>query len=277
MAQTVRMTEKTYRTPGGTIHYWVNPLLPGRPALVLLPGLTSDHRLFEAQIAAFAGQYNLVAWDAPGHGRSRPFRLDFTMAQKAAWLHEILQREGVRRPVLVGQSIGGYVAQCYLQHYPGQAGGFVAIDSQPIGRRYMTNFEFWLLNHMAAVYSLIPWRVLRTSAWRSVGVTPYARQNMRRMVVQYTRDEFCALMKHGFALMAGAVGADLPVPPCPTLLLCGEDDQTGSVRRVNPVWAETERLPLIWVPRAAHNANDDNPKAVNREIAQFVREELTES
>lgn len=85
------MTEKTHAVPNGVIHYWMNDFQPGRAVLVFLPGLTADHRLFDKQVEAFESTYNLLAWDAPGHGKSRPFVMDFTLAQKAAWLHAILQ------------------------------------------------------------------------------------------------------------------------------------------------------------------------------------------
>ncbi len=45
------MIEKTYITPSGTIHYWVNEGQAEAPTLVFLPGLTADHRLFEKQIS----------------------------------------------------------------------------------------------------------------------------------------------------------------------------------------------------------------------------------
>lgn len=92
------MTEKTYAAPNGVIHYWMNDFQPGRAVLVFLPGLTADHRLFDKQVEAFESTYNLLAWDAPGHGKSRPFVMDFTLAQKAAWLHAILQAEGITAP-----------------------------------------------------------------------------------------------------------------------------------------------------------------------------------
>lgn len=79
------MTEKTHAVPNGVIHYWMNDFQPGRAVLVFLPGLTADHRLFDKQVEAFESTYNLLAWDAPGHGKSRPFVMDFTLAQKAAW------------------------------------------------------------------------------------------------------------------------------------------------------------------------------------------------
>lgn len=101
------MTEKTHAVPNGVIHYWMNDFQPGRAVLVFLPGLTADHRLFDKQVEAFESTYNLLAWDAPGHGKSRPFVMDFTLAQKAAWLHAILQAEGITAPVLVGSRSAG--------------------------------------------------------------------------------------------------------------------------------------------------------------------------
>ena len=43
------MTEKTYETASGTIHYWTSDIIPGRKTLVFLPGLTADHHLFDKQ------------------------------------------------------------------------------------------------------------------------------------------------------------------------------------------------------------------------------------
>ncbi len=68
------MTEKTFVTPCGSIHYWVNSICPHRQSLVFLPGLTADHRLFDKQIAHFHKQYNVLVWDAPGHAASWPWK-----------------------------------------------------------------------------------------------------------------------------------------------------------------------------------------------------------
>ena len=125
------MQEKLHHTTQGSIHYWTDACAPGPMTLVLLPGLTADHRLFDRQIEAFRGRWRLLAWDPPGHGASRPFALTFGLADKARWLHAILEQEGVSRFCLVGQSMGGYVAQSFLQQFPGQAAGFISIDSAP--------------------------------------------------------------------------------------------------------------------------------------------------
>ena len=151
------LTERVFSTDRGDIHYWTGVGRSDRPTLVFLPGLTADHRLFDRQTEAFAGDYGLLAWDAPGHAASRPFRLDFTLTDKAVWLHEILAREGVRRPVLIGQSMGGYVAQCFLERYPGEAAGFVSIDSAPLKRVHIATWELKFLRHTKLMYLSIPW------------------------------------------------------------------------------------------------------------------------
>ena len=103
------MTEKTFNTPYGTIHYWASSEAESLfPQLVFLPGLTADHRLFEKQIEYFEHKYPLIVWDAPGHASSWPFELSFSLMDKARWVNSILEQEGFDSPVLIGQSMGGY-------------------------------------------------------------------------------------------------------------------------------------------------------------------------
>ena len=113
------MIEKVYSTPCGVIHYWVSDNTDNNDiSLVFLPGLTADHRLFNKQIEYFEGKHNVLVWDAPGHAASWPFQLNFTLMDKAKWLAEILKTEGMKRPVIVGQSMGGYVGQALQHHNP---------------------------------------------------------------------------------------------------------------------------------------------------------------
>lgn len=266
------MQQKTYSTGRGTICYWVEPCPDSAWTLVFLPGLTADHTLFDRQIAYFSGRYSILVWDAPGHGASRPFPLDFSLDCQAQWLHDILSREGVQSFCLIGQSMGGYVAQCFLQRYPNKAGGFVAIDSAPLKRRYVTGAEIWALRHCESIYRLYPWKALQRAAVRGCACTRQGQEVMGQMMSAYTREEYCALAGHGYRMLAQAMAADLPYEiSCPALLLCGEHDRAASTRRYNKAWAKGEGLPLVWVPGAGHNSNTDNAPAVNRQIEVFMQ------
>lgn len=269
------MTEKTYKTAKGTIHYWLGKKAgDGRISLVFLPGLTADHRLFEKQIAYFEEKYTVFVWDAPGHAASRPFDLRFGLMDKAGWLDEILTEENIENPVIVGQSMGGYVGQAYLQRFPGKLKGFVSVDSAPLQRRYVTAAELWLLKRMEPVYRRYPWKMLLKSGTEGIAVTAYGRGLMRDIMMVYAGEQawYAKLAGYGFRILAEAIEADLPYEiTCPALLLCGEKDHAGSCIRYNKAWHKNTGIRLEWIPKAGHNSNTDRPEIVNRLIEEFVR------
>jgi len=266
------MDDRTFPTGSGTVRYWVDASAGQcAPWLVFLPGLTADHTLFDAQMDHFAGRASCLVWDAPAHGMSRPYPLDFTMDDYARILHGILQEEGAGRPVLVGQSLGGYVAQAYLDLFPGQAAGFVSIDSAPLKRRYYPTWEVKALRHTKGMYQAIPWALLKPwGAW-GAATTKHGRANMRSFMDGYGKREYVELVAHGYRMLADAIEAERAYDiDCPALLLCGEHDHAGDVKPFNRKWAAGEGLPLVWVPGAGHNANVDNPAFVNEQIERFV-------
>ena len=265
------MTERTFKTSSGTIHYWVNKIRPDRKTLVFLPGLTADHRLFDKQIEAFDQEFNILTWDAPGHAASRPFKLDFSLMDKTVWLHEILEEKGITHPVLIGQSMGGYVSQCFMERFPGEAAGFVSIDSAPLKRQYVTGAEIWALKRTEPMYRAFPWKTLRNLGAGGCSKTEYGRTLMEQFIDSYTKDEYCKLAGHGMKMLADAMEADLPyVIDCPAVLICGEKDQAGSAKSYNRRWAKKEGLPIYWIRDAGHNSNTDKPEEVNRIIREFV-------
>ena len=268
------MIEKTWETRCGTIRYWVSAWTgPCGPAPVFLPGLTADHRLFDRQISHFEDRCAALVWDAPGHAASWPFDFAFDLNDVARWLDEILTREGIEAPVIVGQSMGGYVGQAYAQLFPDKLKGFIAIDSAPLQREYVTAAEIWLLKRMEPVYRLYPWRALLKSGTNGVATTAYGRALMRDMMMVYDGDQarYAKLSGHGMRMLAEAMEADLPYEiRCPALLICGRKDRAGSCIRYNRAWHRKTGIPIEWIDGAGHNANTDAPEKVNRLIEAFL-------
>lgn len=268
------MEEKIYETPMGPIHYWISRKPEEtKGTLVFLPGLTADHRLFEKQAEYFKGKYNIFVWDAPGHASSWPFTLTFTLMDKARWLDEILTREHFLAPIIIGQSMGGYVGQAYAQLYPQRLRGFVSIDSAPLQRKYATAIELWLLKRMEPVYRHYPWKSLLKSGTNGVAVSAYGRKLMRDMMLVYdgSQDRYARLAGHGFRMLAEAIEADLSYQiPCPALLICGEKDHAGSCIRYNKAWHKNTGIQLEWIKGAGHNSNTDEPETVNSLIEDFL-------
>ena len=268
------MNEKTYTTPLGVIHYWVHMISADDFTLVFLPGLTADHRLFEKQISFFEGKYNVFVWDAPAHAASWPFTFDFDLMDKARWLDGILEQEGITKPVIVGQSMGGYVGQAYSEAYPKKLKGFVSIDSAPLQRRYMTSMEIWMLKRMEPIYRYYPWKSLLKAGTDGIAVTEYGRNLMREMMLVYDGDQkrYAKVAGHGFRILAEAIERNLAYEiKCPALLICGEQDKAGSCVRYNKAWHKDTGIPLEWIKDAGHNSNTDQPEIVNRLIEKLAQ------
>lgn len=269
------MTEKTHETTSGTIHYWINIIDAETTTLVFLPGLTADHRLFEKQLQYFENKYNVFVWDAPGHAASWPFCFDFSLMDKAKWLHEILEREKVAKPVIIGQSMGGYVGQAFTELYPDELKGFVSIDSAPLQRKYVTALEIWLLKRMEPVYYHYPWKSLLKSGTNGVATSDYGRKLMHEIMMTYDGNQkrYSQISGHGFKILAEAMEKNLPYEiKCPALLICGEKDRAGSCIRYNKAWHKNTGIPIELIKDAGHNSNTDKPELVNELLENLVKQ-----
>ena len=264
--------EHAHAFEGGIVHWWTpEQRLADKPWLVFLPGLTADHRLFAPQIEHVDGSVNWLAWDAPSHGASRPHQLTWSYDDVARILQSILVIENIAAPILVGQSMGGYIAQVFMDLYPTEARGFISIDSCPLGRSYYTAAELACLRHTRGLLSLIPWKRLVNLTCDGCATTEQGKDLMRSMISVYGKREFRDLAAHGYRELARAVAADrAPEITCPTLLICGEKDAAESARRYNRAWSRTTGLPVHWIADAGHNSTIDNPAALNRLIEGFL-------
>ncbi|MEU1984795.1 3-oxoadipate enol-lactonase [Nocardia sp. NPDC019395] len=105
---TVSAVELSYRSTGPDT----------APTVVLLGSLGSDLSMWDPQVAALTTEYEVVAVDLRGHGRSPAGAGDCTVADLAGDVLALLDRLGRDRVHLVGLSLGGAVAQWIAAHTP---------------------------------------------------------------------------------------------------------------------------------------------------------------
>ena len=261
------MLKKIIDDSSGNIVYWKSEIFElSRDTLFFLHGLTADHTMFEQQFPFFEDTYNIIAWDAPAHGESRPY-LKFTYENASNGLKKILDECGVSNVVLIGQSMGGFIAQAFICRYPEMAKAFVSIDSTPYGDYYSKSDKWWL-RQIEWMSKLFPEKLLKSSMAKQNALTEIGRSNMASMIGGYRKVELCQLMGIGYAgFLDDNRVCELP---CPVLLIVGEKDNTGKVRAYNKEWARRTGYPLSWIPNAAHNSNVDNPSVVNETINGFI-------
>lgn len=264
------MKEMILQTEKGGLCYWQSEHRePSAGTVFFLHGLTADHRMFQEQIAFFEKAYHVLAWDAPAHGKSRPFS-EFDFQDAAEYIKRILDECAADKTILVGQSLGGYFAQAFIKRYPDRVKGFISIDSTPFGHRYYSGRDVWLLKQIEWMAQLYPLRWMKEAMAKQVSATQASYDNMMQMLAPYGKRELCRLMGLGYTGFLED-NCDLEIP-CPVLLIVGEKDRTGKVRHYNRAWARQTGYPLETIKGAAHNANVDRPREVNRCIQAFFKE-----
>jgi 3-oxoadipate enol-lactonase len=99
------------------------------PAVLFIHGFPFDHSIWTHQIAALEG-WCRIAPDLRGMGQSDAPDLGYSMETYAADLAELLDLLGARDVVLVGLSMGGYVAFEFLRHWRERVRGLVLMDTR---------------------------------------------------------------------------------------------------------------------------------------------------
>jgi len=259
------MKKKYIKSEYGKVYYWTNESTKSN-TLVMLPGLTTDHSLFDKQVEKFKDDYNIIVWDCPCHGESRPYdKFSYKVVTEA--LDKILITEKIEKAFFIGQSLGGMIAQYYIERYSMKGLGLIAIDSAPFGDYYSKLDMFWL-NQLEWMCRLIPSKIFRNSMAKMCGMTKYTRKSVLNMLSVYSKKELCHLMWIGeAAFVPENKKIDLQ---CPILLLLGEKDKVGKVKQYTNEWHKRTGAPLHIIKNAAHNSNQDKPDEVNALIDEYI-------
>ncbi|WP_031478527.1 alpha/beta fold hydrolase [Streptomyces bicolor] len=105
---------------------------PGRP-VVLLHGLAGHAGEWDALARDLSSRYRVVAVDQRGHGSSERRPGDVSRAAYVADVVALAERLALRRPVLVGQSLGGHTAMLTAAAHPALVHALVLVEAGPGG------------------------------------------------------------------------------------------------------------------------------------------------
>ncbi len=84
------------------------------PSVVFCHGMGLSHLDLMPLAQSLAGRWRVILWDMPGHGQSGPLPSPCALDSFTDALEAVLDRLEIERPILVGFSFGGMVAQSLL-------------------------------------------------------------------------------------------------------------------------------------------------------------------
>lgn len=105
----------------------------GEDTLLVLPGITSPAATWEFVAERLADDIRVVVWDARGRGLSDHPATGYTIADLATDLDLLLDALELRRPAILGHSMGARVAAHFAARRPERVGPLVIADPPMMG------------------------------------------------------------------------------------------------------------------------------------------------
>lgn len=102
------------------------------PAVVLIHGFPSKGVLWREIIPVLSKHFTVIAPDLPGSGESKTIGENVTMDQLADSVKLILDKEGIKKAVIAGHSMGGYTTLAFADNYPDMVQGIALVHSSAV-------------------------------------------------------------------------------------------------------------------------------------------------
>jgi pimeloyl-ACP methyl ester carboxylesterase len=257
---------------GVTFHYVDQGAgTPAKAPVVFLHGFPLDSRMWEAQLPALSSSgRRVLAPDLRGFGRSRSDS-PFTIESLADDVHALLGAVGAIPLVLVGLSMGGYVALAYAKKYASDLRGLVLVDTKAeadtadgkAGRNKM--IELVRKDGSKAVADQMMPKMLAKDA---ADQRPQVAQNLRRIM------EACPprTIEHALAALRDRPdrSGELASIRVPTLVIVGESDAITPPPVAEAMVNKIPGAQLVVIHGAGHMSPMEQPEQVNRAMREFL-------
>jgi pimeloyl-ACP methyl ester carboxylesterase len=239
------------------------------PPLVLLHGAVSDSRLWRPQVEALADAFTVIAWDAPGAGRSPDPSPPFGTDDWAGALAGLLAALGVGPAHVAGLSWGSTIALALYARRPEAVASLVLAGAYAGWKGSLPEDECTARLTASLASADLPPAEL-AEAWLPSLVAADARPERvaeMRAMIEDSHPEAMRLLARSMA--ETDLSGLLPRIAVPVLLVWGERDVRSPLNVAETMRAVIPRADLVVVPGAGHVVNLERPDEFSAAVRRF--------
>lgn len=238
------------------------------PTVVFLHAFPLNSKMWHVQMAAVGGAgFPVLALDFPGFGAA-PSSGQRTVQEFAQFISDALERERVTDAVLVGLSMGGYVAFRILERHPALVRGLVLADTKaspdaPDARTKRLKMAARVESEGTGFLQteLIPNLLSKT-------VSPEVLEQAQQLAGQAAQ----SAVYNALAALASRPDSRLMLEDIviPTLILVGEEDLLTPIGDAEVMANAMPNARLEVIRGAGHLSNLEQPQAFNAALLEFL-------
>jgi len=240
------------------------------PAVVFIHGIGGGARLWAPQMASFsAAGYRPVALDLPGYGQ-RPAVDHMDFEGLAADVETAIDCLGLARPVLVGHSMGGMVAQTALRRRPDGYKAAVLVCTSPAFGNGTGEFQKkFVADRLAPLEAGKTMADISRTVVSAMGLDPDAAgRALAAAAIAATPERTYRAAVHclvGFDERASLAAIGIPV-----LCVAGEQDLLAPASGIERMAGKIPHARYVCLSGVGHFANLEAPAAFDAALFEFL-------
>jgi pimeloyl-ACP methyl ester carboxylesterase len=243
--------------------------------IVLIGGFVEAAWVWDELAPLLAANHRVYALDLPPFGYSER-RGPYTLARWVDTVHGFTQRLGIKRPVLLGHSLGAAVAVGYARTYRSDQSGIVLLDGDALSEggpprwatRLLIDPFYTSLFRIAGRSDFVARQALKSAYGPELPPIDDATVDgwQRPLRVAGTREAFEKLLGYG---IQGYKLRDLPSTNARALVIWGDDDNVDKLA-AGRASARALDAPLVVIPHAPHLSMLVRPAKIATAIEHFA-------
>lgn len=240
-------------------------------AVVLLHGFLGSHAIWKNTILDLSRTYRVIAIDLPGHGNTECFGYVHTMDMMAKCVKTVMDDLKLKKYVIIGHSMGGYVGLAFADLFPDHLKGLCLFHSSAYSdvdekkKDRIRSIKVVKANH----------KIYTTEVIKNLFATKNAKY--LKAEIQFAQNIAAKIEKQ--AIIAALEGMKdrpnrdviLGIVNYPVMMVIGELDNVLPSQQLMEQSLLIKNKHVLYLEHDGHMGFLENPKKSNKALRKFLR------
>jgi pimeloyl-ACP methyl ester carboxylesterase len=248
--------------------------------IVLIHGTAASLHTWEAWVKELKQKHRIISMDLPAYGLTGPNKTgDYSQEYYAQFIHRFLEKLGVKKCILGGNSLGGAIAWRYALNYPTEVSKLILIDAAGYPIESKSVPVAFQLAGMPVLKNLFKYVTPRFIVQKSIENVYADKTKVEPALVDRyfdlalragNRQAFIERMSTFKTLLNDSTYLQIKNIKTPTLILWGDKDLLIPLTVAENFHADLPNDTLVVLKNLGHTPMEENPKQSLQVLINFL-------